>query len=142
MSEVLTNSDLWNMVRGAQGSLLTESVWLQVLKNGILLDSRSASTMFPFVSTSLFHPSGILEGITSQGDPVVLDVWRPEMANANRLILGPPGWGKSYQVKATIIRHALKYAYRAKLALANCLKTWSIIRPRRPYTPTVVDRLL
>jgi hypothetical protein len=76
---------------------------------GILLDSRSASTLFPFLSNSLFHPDGILEGITPQGDPVLLDAWGPGMANANRLILGPPGWGKSHYVKTMLMRLALKY---------------------------------
>jgi hypothetical protein len=33
---VLTNSDLWEMVRGTAGRGPTESVWLQVLKRGIL----------------------------------------------------------------------------------------------------------
>ena len=79
---------------------------------GILLDSRSASTMFPFLSNSLFHADGVLEGITPQGDPVVLDAWSQEMANANRIILGPPGWGKSHHVKTSIVRMALKYATR------------------------------
>ena len=79
--------------------------------HGILLDSHSASTLFPFLSNSLFHPDGVLEGITPQGDPVVLDAWSAEMANANRIILSPPGWGKSHQVKASIVRMALKYAY-------------------------------
>jgi hypothetical protein len=77
---------------------------------GILLDSCSASTMFPFLSQTLFHPTGILEGITPAGDPVALAVWSEQMPNANRIILGPPGWGKSYQVKASIIRMALTYA--------------------------------
>jgi hypothetical protein len=77
--------------------------------SGILLDSRSASTLFPFLSNSLFHPDGILEGITPQGDPILLDAWGPDMANANRLILGPPGWGKSHYVKTMLMRLALKY---------------------------------
>jgi hypothetical protein len=77
--------------------------------SGILLDSRSASTLFPFLSNSLFHPDGILEGITPQGDPVLLDAWGPDMANANRIILGPPGWGKSHYVKTMLMRLALKY---------------------------------
>ncbi|GCE12516.1 VirB4 family type IV secretion system protein [Tengunoibacter tsumagoiensis] len=81
-----------------------------LLGAGILLDSQSASTMFPFLSNALFHPGGVLEGITPQGDPVILDSWSTEMANANRIILGPPGWGKSHQVKASIMRMALKYA--------------------------------
>jgi type IV secretory pathway VirB4 component len=77
---------------------------------GILLDSRSASTLFPFLSNTLYHPHGVLEGVTPQGDPVLLDPWGEGMANANRLILGPPGWGKSHGIKTTLIRHLLKVA--------------------------------
>ena len=77
---------------------------------GILLDSRSASTLFPFLSNTLYHPHGVLEGVTPQGDPVILDPWGEGMANANRLILGPPGWGKSHSIKTTLIRLLLKLA--------------------------------
>ncbi|GHO88156.1 VirB4 family type IV secretion system protein [Dictyobacter formicarum] len=76
---------------------------------GLLLDSRSASTFFPFLSNSLFHEHGVLEGITPQGDPVIFDAWGEGMANANRIILGPPGWGKSHSIKSMLIRLALKY---------------------------------
>ena len=75
---------------------------------GVLLDSRSASTLFPFLSNSLFHEHGVLEGVTPQGDPVILDPWGEGMANANRIVLGPPGWGKSHGVKTTLIRLILK----------------------------------
>jgi hypothetical protein len=78
------------------------------LGTGILLDSRAASTMLPFLAGGLFHPDGILEGITPAGDLVVLDPWHEQISNANRIILGPPGWGKSYRVKASLIRMALK----------------------------------
>ncbi len=80
------------------------------LGTGILLDSRSASTMLPFLSGGVFHPDGILEGITPAGDPVVLDGWHEQLPNANRIMLGPPGWGKSYWLKASLMRLALKYS--------------------------------
>jgi hypothetical protein len=75
---------------------------------GMLLDSRSTSTLFPFLSNTLFHPQGILEGVTPQGDPVIIDPWGEGMANANRIIIGPPGWGKSHGTKTTMIRQILK----------------------------------
>ena len=73
-----------------------------------LLDSRSGSTLFPFLSNTLFHEHGVMEGVTPQGDPVIVDPWGEGMANANRIILGPPGWGKSHGVKTTLIRQILK----------------------------------
>ena len=75
---------------------------------GILLDSRSGSTLFPFLSNTLFHAHGVMEGVTPQGDPVIVDPWGEGMANANRIILGPPGWGKSHGVKSTVMRQILK----------------------------------
>nr|MBA2392818.1 hypothetical protein [Ktedonobacteraceae bacterium] len=77
---------------------------------GMLLDSRSGSTLFPFLSNTLFHANGVMEGVTPQGDPVIIDPWGEAMANANRIILGPPGWGKSHGVKTTVIRQILKAA--------------------------------
>jgi hypothetical protein len=75
---------------------------------GMLLDSRSASTLFPFLSNTLFHPQGVLEGVTPQGDLVVIDPWGEGMANANRLILGQPGGGKSHSSKTLLTRQILK----------------------------------
>jgi hypothetical protein len=76
--------------------------------SGMVLDSRSASTFFPFLSNTLFHPQGILEGVTPQGDPVIVDPWGEGMPNANRLIIGPPGGGKSHGIKTTLTRRILK----------------------------------
>ena len=102
---------------------------------GILLDSRSGSTLFPFLSNTLFHPHGIMEGVTPQGDPVIVDPWGEGMANANRIILGPPGWGKSHGIKTTVTRQILK----AVCALLESLKKEGLsyqvimVDPEREY---------
>ena len=75
---------------------------------GILLDSRSGSTLFPFLSNTFFHAHGVMEGVTPQGDPIIVDPWGEDMANANRLVIGPPGYGKSHGVKTTVDRQILK----------------------------------
>ncbi len=79
------------------------------LGEGLLLDSRSVATAFPFASSSLFHPRGVLEGVSQTGELVVVDAW--SLPNANRVVLGPTGWGKSHAVKTHIMRAALRYAH-------------------------------
>ncbi|GHO59208.1 VirB4 family type IV secretion system protein [Ktedonobacter robiniae] len=83
---------------------------------GMLLNSRSASAMFPFLSNALYHSSGILEGVTPARDLVTFDAWSRDVPNANRIVLGPPGWGKSHAVKNGVLRLALKYAVAQKKA--------------------------
>ncbi len=107
-----------------------------LLGEGILLDSRSASTMFPFLSQTLFHADGIFEGMTPSGDLVVLDPWGARVANANRMILGPPGWGKSHQVKASMIRMALKYTLRQRQHRSGLPFQIIVIDPEREYGRT------
>ncbi|MBA2393999.1 MAG: hypothetical protein H0V70_14820 [Ktedonobacteraceae bacterium] len=97
---------------------------------GMLLDSRSGSTLFPFLSNTLFHAHGVMEGVTPQGDPVIVDPWGEGMANANRIILGPPGWGKSHGVKSTVIRQILK---------AVCAQRDSHQKEKLCYQVIVVD---
>ncbi|MBV9614373.1 MAG: hypothetical protein JO031_02845, partial [Ktedonobacteraceae bacterium] len=102
---------------------------------GMLLDSRSASTMFPFLSNTLFHQRGVLEGVTPQGDPVIIDSWGEGMANANRIILGPPGWGKSHGVKTTVMRQILKAVCAQKQPLKKEALSYQVITidPEREY---------
>ena len=48
--------------------------------------------------------TGLLEGITHTGEPVILDWWAKTNRNANRLIVAPSGAGKSFKAKLDIIR--------------------------------------
>jgi conjugal transfer ATP-binding protein TraC len=97
-----------------------------LLGEGMLLDSRSVATAFPFASSSLFHPRGVLEGVSQTGELVVVDAWN--LDNANRLVLGPPGVGKSHAVKTHIMRAALRYAHEdGQAPLDNASSRFQII---------------
>jgi hypothetical protein len=81
---------------------------------GLLLSGEATSTTFPFVAASFFHEAGLLEGVTPTGELIVLDPWSVanNVMNANRVVFGPPGQGKSYYVKTSIIRMAAKQSLR------------------------------
>jgi len=70
----------------------------------MLLPSSVITTMMPFFDHTIFQPreTSILEGITEHNEPVILDIW--DLPNANRLILGPPGFGKSMKEKMDAVR--------------------------------------
>ncbi len=75
----------------------------------IALASHEASATFPFLSASLMMSTGLLEGITHTGEPVIVDWWAKTQRNANRLIVAPSGTGKSFKAKLDIIRAHLFY---------------------------------
>ena len=75
----------------------------------LILGSHEASSTFPFLSQTLFEETGILEGISHTGEPVVVDWWSKQRRNANRLIVGPSGSGKSFKVHMDIDRLFLRY---------------------------------
>jgi hypothetical protein len=98
------------------------------LGEGLLLDSRSVATAFPFAANSLFHPRGVLEGVSQTGELVVVDAWGLDVPNANRIVLGPPGVGKSHAVKTHIMRAALRYAHEdGQAPLDNASNRFQII---------------
>lgn len=80
----------------------------------IRLDSVSAATSLPFlIPTSMLEDGkqrGILEGVTTAGDPIFLDWWSQTQRNANRLIIAPSGSGKSFKAKLDLLRTAQRYA--------------------------------
>ncbi|MDQ2904871.1 MAG: hypothetical protein M3Y81_15140 [Chloroflexota bacterium] len=71
---------------------------------GMLLPTWSIATLFPFISSSLFMRGGILLGRTPTNTPIRLDRWDPSLQNANLLIDGPSGYGKSFLVKLMLLR--------------------------------------
>lgn len=66
-------------------------------QNALLTTARAMATMLPFHSQVLFHEHGILEGISTTREPIVLDWWK--LANAARVVIGSSGWGKSYELR-------------------------------------------
>jgi len=67
------------------------------------MNSAPLSTSFPFVSSTLTSNKGILYGINRHNNSLVL-FDRFSLENANMVIFGKAGGGKSYSVKLEILR--------------------------------------
>jgi hypothetical protein len=73
------------------------------------LDASSLATAFPFISNSLFMPTGVLVGITPNGEPVVIDEWDDSLDNPHEFCGAITGAGKSYLYKIRIMRELLQH---------------------------------
>jgi len=67
------------------------------------LNTEPLSSLFPFVSFDLTSNSGVLYGINTHNNSLVL-FDRFTLENANSVVLGKAGGGKSYTVKLEILR--------------------------------------
>jgi hypothetical protein len=79
------------------------------LRRTFTLDCSSLATAFPFISNSLFMPSGVLVGITPNGEPVVIDEWGESLDNPHEFCGAITGAGKSYFYKIRIMRELLQH---------------------------------
>lgn len=71
------------------------------------LDSSSAALTFPFMSSELVQESGILYGVNSSNNSlVILD--RFGLHNANSITFASSGAGKSYTTKVEILRQLMQ----------------------------------
>ncbi|MDO8461133.1 MAG: ATP-binding protein [bacterium] len=67
------------------------------------MDTTSLATTFPFTSSTLTQDKGVLYGINKQNNSlIVFD--RFSLENANEVVLGKSGSGKSYLIKLEIMR--------------------------------------
>ena len=67
------------------------------------LNTEPVSSIFPFVSFDLTSSSGILDGINTHNNSLVL-FDRFSLENSNTVVFGKSGGGKSYTVKLEILR--------------------------------------
>lgn len=67
------------------------------------MDTTALSTTFPFTSSELSDNQGILYGVNSHNDSLII-FDRFSLENANMLVLATTGAGKSYAVKLEILR--------------------------------------
>jgi len=67
------------------------------------MDTTSLATTFPFVSSELSGNKGILYGLNEHNDSLII-FDRFSLENANSLVLGTSGSGKSFAIKAEILR--------------------------------------
>lgn len=70
------------------------------------LNSKPASTIFPFSSLDLSVNQGVLYGINRHNNSLII-FDRFDLENANMVVLGQSGSGKSYAVKLEILRSLL-----------------------------------
>lgn len=68
------------------------------------MDTTSLASTFPFTSATLTQDKGVMYGINEQnGSLIVFD--RYSLENANEVVLGKSGAGKSYLIKLEAMRH-------------------------------------
>jgi len=72
------------------------------------LDTGSLATTFPFSSSTLTMPQGVLYGIARHNhSPVIVDPFDPSLENANAVVFATSGAGKSYFTKLMALRNLL-----------------------------------
>jgi type IV secretory pathway VirB4 component len=89
--------------RMKEGFISTIPFNLDELNVHTSLNTEPISSVFPFVSYDLTSDQGILYGINSHNNSLVL-FDRFGMENANEVVFGKSGGGKSYAVKLEILR--------------------------------------
>lgn len=73
---------------------------LSMIRN---MDTSSLATTFPFTSATLTQDKGVLYGINQQNASLVI-FDRYSLENANEVVFGKSGAGKSYAIKLEIMR--------------------------------------
>jgi len=85
------------------------------------------AAFYPFMSTSLFMPDGILMGFTPTNQPIAIDRWDSSLPNPHMTIIGESGSGKSLVRKDLVDRSYVR-------GLTAPCKT-IIIDPEGEYLP-------
>lgn len=100
---VISKKATLEMEEGFKSTLPMFTDKLKVWRN---MDSTSLATMFPFSTASLTANEGILYGVNQHdGSLIIFD--RFTLENANSIILGKSGGGKSFLVKLEAMRQLL-----------------------------------
>ncbi len=70
------------------------------------MDTTSVASTFPFTSYEISHPNGILYGINTLNNSLVI-VDRFSFENANSVVFGKSGSGKSFLIKLEVLRQMM-----------------------------------
>ena len=89
--------------RMSEGFISTLPINTDKLNVYTSLNTEPLSSTFPFVSFDLTSNSGILYGVNTHNNSLVL-FDRFELENANSVVFGKSGGGKSYTVKLELLR--------------------------------------
>ena len=78
-----------------------------VLRHPIEMTASALANAFPFTNSRFSHEYGVPIGVDfSSGHMNRYDAWHPDVANANAVVIGTSGAGKSYLLKGIIARSA------------------------------------
>ncbi|PIR79002.1 MAG: hypothetical protein COX79_04100 [Candidatus Levybacteria bacterium CG_4_10_14_0_2_um_filter_36_16] len=91
------------MEDGYKTTLPTGSDRLFITRN---MDTTSLASTFPFTSYEISHPNGILYGINTLNSSLAI-VDRFSFENANEVVFGKSGSGKSFLVKLEVLRQMM-----------------------------------
>jgi type IV secretory pathway VirB4 component len=100
---LLTKTATLQMEEGFKTTLPLGRDMLYITRN---MDTTSLASTFPFTSAMLTQDKGVLYGINQQnGSLIIFD--RFSLENANEVVLGKSGAGKSYLIKIEVIRQLM-----------------------------------
>lgn len=97
---VFTKPSVFRMLDGFKSTLPLDN---DVINVHTSLNTEPLSSIFPFVSFNLSSNDGILYGINTHNNSLVL-FDRFNLENANAVVFGKSGGGKSYVIKLEILR--------------------------------------
>ncbi len=96
---------LFEQAQGLESCLPQGSDTLATPQN---LDTGTLATMFPFAASGLAQPGGVPWGIVpGASTPILVDLWNDDHENANVVVIGKGGGGKSYTSKALALAQLL-----------------------------------
>lgn len=99
-----TKTAQYQQIEGLQSTLPRGENVLAQRRN---LDSETAALTFPFVSSELVQPGGILYGVNNSNNSLVI-IDRFSLHNANSITFAQSGSGKSYTTKVEILRQLMQ----------------------------------
>ena len=99
-----TKTAQYQQIEGLQSTLPRGENILAQRRN---LDSETAALTFPFVSSELVQPGGILYGVNNSNNSLVI-IDRFSLHNANSITFAQSGSGKSYTTKVEILRQLMQ----------------------------------
>ena len=97
---IVTKRAILQMEEGIKTTLPMGKDQLLVTRN---MDTTSLATTFPFTTSELTANEGILYGLNEHNDSLII-FDRFTLENANAVVFGKSGGGKSYMVKLEIMR--------------------------------------
>ena len=100
---LVEKSSTLQMEEGFKSSVPMGQDRLYIIRN---MDTTSLASTFPFTSATLTQNKGVLYGVNQEnGSLIIFD--RFSLENANEVVLGTSGSGKSYLIKLEIMRQFL-----------------------------------